>query len=127
MRSTRAASHGGRAVTCVGTSPLVRDREATFLTALDEIQELAPEATALVADPSPRFRSSRLYLESLLRRTPPTGDALTTGHRGALNQTEYQAQPAAKALRRTQPRILMADGVRSAVTEVSTTPVLPRG
>jgi hypothetical protein len=63
---------GGYAVRAFGMSELVRNQERSFLTALDEIQEMRPEDTALVADPSPQYRRSRLYLESLLRRTPPT-------------------------------------------------------
>lgn len=44
---------GGKALTCVGISELVRDRETTFLTNLeDEIKLLAPEATKLQNDTS---------------------------------------------------------------------------
>ena len=75
VRSVREASLGGSAVKVAGVSELVRGREKTFLSALDTIQELKPEETKLVADDSPRYRRSRLYLESLLRRTPPTDDA----------------------------------------------------
>lgn len=111
VRSVRPASHGGQAVHVTGISELVRGREAIFLTALDDVDPLLPQETQLVDDESPRFRRSRLYLESLLRRTPPTDDALYVGHRAALNPTTYQEQPAAKALRQPRPRILMADGV----------------
>lgn len=55
-----------------GLSELVRGVEAIFLTELDEIVELEPEQTELVADPSPQYRRAKLYLEALLRRTPPT-------------------------------------------------------
>ena len=111
MRAVRPASHGGHALHLTGTSELVRGRDASFLTALDDFRVLLPEETELVGDDSPRHRRSRLYLEALLRRTPPTDDGLYVGHRGALRPTEYQAQPAAKALRQPRPRILMADGV----------------
>ncbi|QDU69635.1 DEAD/DEAH box helicase [Engelhardtia mirabilis] len=111
MRTTRRASTGGHAVYVTGTSDLVRGRDAVFLTALDAIEELRPEETRLVADGSPRFRTSRLYLESLLRRTPPAGTALSLGHRAALDPADYQLQPAVKALAQPRPRILMADGV----------------
>ena len=111
MRSVNHATSGGSAVRVTGTSELVRGKDAIFLSELDEIVELRPEDTELVHDPSPQYRRTRLYLESLLRRTPPTDDALYTGHRGAIEQANYQAQPAAKALRQLRPRILMADGV----------------
>ena len=111
VRSVNHATSGGSAVRVTGTSELVRGKDAIFLSELDEIVELRPEDTELVHDPSPQYRRTRLYLESLLRRTPPTDGALYTGHRGAIEKANYQAQPAAKALRQLRPRILMADGV----------------
>ncbi len=111
VRSVRSATYGGHAVRVAGTSELVRGKDSIFLTGLDDIQELRPEETELVHDESPRYRRSRLYLESLLRRTPPTDAAVHTGHRAAIRRTDYQLQPAAKALQQLRPRILMADGV----------------
>ncbi len=111
VRSVKPATFGGQAVHVVGMSELVRNKDAIFLTELDSVRELLPEETKLVHDDSPQYRKSRLYLESLLRRSPATDDALYVGHRGAILPTEYQLQPAAKALRQVRPRILMADGV----------------
>lgn len=111
VRSVKPASWGGDAVHVTGTSELVRGKSAIFLTELDEVRELKPEETDLVHDSSPRYRRSRLYIEALLRRSPPTDDALYVGHRGAIRRADYQLQPAAKALRQPRPRILMADGV----------------
>ncbi len=99
------------AVRVIGISELVRGKEAVFLTDIDAIEELRPEDTRLVHDDTPRYRRSRLYLESLLRRTPPTGAALSVGHLAAMNPAEYQLVPAAKALAQPRPRILIADGV----------------
>lgn len=101
----------GQAITAVGLSELVRNQQATFLTDLDEVTLLRPEDTVLVRDDSPGHRQARLYLEALLRRTPPTDSALTVGHRGAVREAPYQWEPAAKALGQLRPRILMADGV----------------
>ena len=111
VRSVKTASFGGLAVHVTGTSELVKGKDAIFLSELDDIQELRPEDTELVLDDSPQYRRSRLYLESLLRQTPPTDMALYIGHRAAIDQAYYQMQPAAKALRQPRPRILMADGV----------------
>jgi hypothetical protein len=111
VRSVKPASWGGSAVHVIGTSELVRGKQAIFLTELDDVKELRPEETTLVHDDSPHYRRSRLYLEALLRRSPPTDDALYVGHRGAIRRADYQLQPAAKALRQPRPRILMADGV----------------
>ena len=58
----------GLMVRCLGTSTLVRDSQATFFTKLDHIEPLMAEDTILVADESPQFRTSRLYLEALIRK-----------------------------------------------------------
>ena len=101
----------GSAVHVIGLSELVRNQEALFLTELDDVTILRPEETELVRDPSQGHRQARLYLEALLRRTPPTDDRLVVGHRAAVRRTPYQWDPAAQALRQLRPRILMADGV----------------
>ncbi len=111
VRSVRQSSDGTTAVHVTGLSELVRQKDAIFLEALDTIEELRPEETDLVADDSPRYRRSRLYLETLLRRTPPAGAGITLGHLGAMKRTNYQLQPTVKALSQLRPRILLADGV----------------
>jgi SNF2 family DNA or RNA helicase len=111
VRSTLPTSTGSTAVRVVGLSELARNYEAVFLSDLDRMKELRPEETLLVTDDSSRYRRSRLYLESLLRRTPPTDERLYLGHRGAFNFTPYQMTPAHLALNALRPRILIADGV----------------
>lgn len=109
---------GGYAVHVRGLSELVRARPAIFLTTLDEVQTLRPEDTALVDDDSPEYRQTRLYLETLLRRTPPTDSKIHIGHRGAIEVMDYQLVPARRALGEPteqghqciRPRILIADG-----------------
>ena len=59
VRAIEPTSADGVKVRCVGTSTLVRDAEATFLTKLDNVAPLRPEETRLTADLSPRFRASR--------------------------------------------------------------------
>jgi len=75
------------------------------------MSELRPEDTQLVTDDSPRYRRSRLFLESLLRRTPATDEHIHLGHQGAFNFTPFQMTPAQMALEALRPRILIADGV----------------
>ncbi len=99
------------AVHVTGVSELVRGKDAIYLSDLDKIVELRPEQTKLVHDPTPRYRRSRLYLEALLRKSPPTDNVIAVGHRAALDVTNYQMVPAHKALERPRARILMADGV----------------
>ncbi|MEQ8765812.1 MAG: helicase-related protein [Planctomycetota bacterium] len=111
VRSVKQSSDGTVAVHVTGLSELVRQKDAIFLEALDTIEELRPEETDLASDDTPRYRRSRLYLETLLRRTPPASAAITLGHLGAMKRTNYQLQPTVKALSQLRPRILLADGV----------------
>ena len=90
VKSTAPIRTGGAAVRVIGISELVRNHEAVFLTELDDIVEMRPEDTALVTDDSPQFRRSRLFLDSLLRRTPPTDDRIYLGHRAAIHSAAYQ-------------------------------------
>lgn len=99
------------ALRVLGLSELVRGHEAVFLSDLEKIEELHPEKTTLAGDDSPQYRRTRLFLESLLRRTPPTDDLIYLGHQGALNPAPYQLEPAHLALKALRPRILIADGV----------------
>lgn len=111
VRRARQTRFGATAVEVTGLSEIVRGHDAIFLSDLDEIVELKPEDTGLVHDPSPQYRRSRLYLETLLRRSPPTEPHLVVGHRGAMDVKQYQLRPAAKALSQPRPRILIADAV----------------
>jgi len=104
-------TRNGQALHVTGLSDPVKDRDAVFLSDLEEIRVLKPEDTELVQDLSPGFRSSLLYLESLLRRTPPTDERIHIGYRAAMNFVPYQLDPAARALRQTRQRILIADAV----------------
>ena len=102
---------GGHAIYVQGVSELVRHHTAIFLTPLDhDIEPLKPEDTRLVLDESPSYRQTTLYLETLLRRTPPTHDRVTLGHRAALDVMPYQLVPAHKSLASIRQRILIADG-----------------
>src|SRR5262249_19731675 len=116
VRGSVPVATGGYAVRVVGMSELVRNQERSFLTTVEEefgggIQEMRPEATEVVADNSPQYRRSRLYLESLLRRTPPTDDKVYLGHQAALNFARYQLVPAHRALAALRPSVGIFDGV----------------
>ncbi|KYF78232.1 hypothetical protein BE11_12315 [Sorangium cellulosum] len=105
-----AIPQGGVAIHVQGLSDLVRHHKAVFLSELDTIDVLNPEQTQLVTDDSPGYRRTRLFLETLLRRTPPTDARVHVGHRGALDVMAYQLFPAQKALSSLRPRLLIADG-----------------
>ena len=104
-------STGGYSVYVQGLTELVQHHKAIFLTALDRIEPLRPEDTELVEDNSPGYRQTRLFLETLLRRTPPTDQRIHIGHKAAIEVMPYQLVPARRALEGLRPRILIADGV----------------
>lgn len=98
-----------------GLSELVRDTEAIFSTALDDIEVLDPAAAEVVADDSPGHRRARLWLESTLRRTavPVDDPNLTVARQGLADPLDYQLKAVTQALSRDnlRPRILLADAV----------------
>lgn len=115
VRRVDRASIGGKALTCIGLSELVRDKEAVFLTEVEalrnQVQVLDPAQTKLVPDTSNQFQDSLLYLESLFRQTPPTDSNLYIGHKAAMDLVPYQLDPAIQALNKPRQRILIADSV----------------
>jgi ERCC4-related helicase len=105
-------SSGKAAWHVVGLSEIVRDEEAIFLEEYEpQVTVLDPRETQLVIDATAGHRSSRLYLESKLRRVPPTTKEPVLGRHAALDVMEFQLQPARLALQQTRPRILIADSV----------------
>jgi len=98
-----------------GLSELVADTTATFYSSLDTIEVQDPSAAEIVPDGSSGYRDSRLWLESLLRKTPfPYGDqTLTVSTRMLADSLGYQRAAVAKALdpQLIRPRLLLADAV----------------
>ncbi|MEV5650206.1 helicase-related protein [Nocardia sp. NPDC052254] len=98
-----------------GLSELVTDTTATFYRSLDDIEVLDPAKARIVPDSSSGYRDSRLWLESLLRKTPfPYGDqTLTVSAHMLADSLGYQRAAVAKALdpHNIRPRILLADAV----------------
>ena len=76
-------TNDGRLLSCRGLSELVRDTTASFYEGLDTIETLDPAEAFVVADGSPHYRRSRLWLEATLRKTavPLDGAALTLDFR----------------------------------------------
>ena len=112
VRRVDPTPDGGAQLTCTGVSELVREREAVFLTRLEnEIKVLDPATTTLVPDTSPQFTRSLLYMESLLRRAVPNDQRIRVAHRAAMDEVPYQLDPARQALRQPRQRILIADDV----------------
>ncbi len=106
---------GGYLLTCEGLSELIRGREGLFLTRQEDrgagIRILDPASTQLVDDPSSGYRASLLYLDTLLRKTPPTDGLIHVAQQAAMDQLPFQLDPALQALRQSRQRILIADSV----------------
>lgn len=90
VRRVDRTSSGGQSLLCVGLSELVKDKEATFLTEVEErfgskITALDPRNTSFEQDLSANYRNSLLFIESLLRQTPPTDASICIGHRAAMD------------------------------------------
>lgn len=85
VRRVDPTSTGGYSVAVTGVSELVRGREARFLTEIEGkgIVVLDPSETRLVGDESPQYRDTRLYVEALLRQSPPTTSDVWIGHQAA--------------------------------------------
>lgn len=112
VRRVDRTSRSGYALSVTGLSEIVRDKSAIFLTEAEpDIRVLDPAETRIVPDESSGYEASVLYLESLLRQTPPTDERLYIGHQAAMDPVQYQLDPAAKALRQPRQRILIADSV----------------
>jgi superfamily II DNA or RNA helicase len=105
----------GRLLRCQGLSELVRDTTASFYEGLDDIETLDPAAAIVVADESPHYRRSRLWLEATLRKTavPLDGSALTVSVDMLADPLGYQQTAVRKALDQVnlRTRILLADAV----------------
>jgi len=93
----------------IGVSPLVRDRSATFFTAIDRVQRFDPADVTLEPDTSSHFSNSRLWLDSVIRRSavPLSETRIVTGHRALIDRTDYQLRPAEKMLTNLRPRLLI--------------------
>lgn len=111
IKKIETNSLGNKALHCIGISPLVKNREAIFLTDLEEIQIVNPAEVKLIPDDSPFYKRTLLYLESQWRQKIPTDSNLHIGHRAAMDLMPYQLDPAKLALKSTRQRILIADTV----------------
>lgn len=105
----------GTLVRVQGLSELVRDTTAAFYSKIDDIEVVDPAKAKVVADNTPNYRRSRLFLETTLRKTPTpqAADYLTVSTKMLSRNLKYQQIAVAKALdtKNVRPRILIADAV----------------
>lgn len=111
IKKIETNSLGHQVLQCIGITPLVRNRDTIFLTDLEQIQIVDPASIQLIADSSPFFKRSLLYLESQWRQQLPTDRNLHIGHKAAMDPMPYQLDPTKLSLQRPRQRILIADTV----------------
>ncbi|WP_311516924.1 hypothetical protein [Corynebacterium uberis] len=116
VTSVGPSEDGGQVVHVRGMSEYVKDQQATFYTALEPTLEvLDPREVTVVADESPRYRKSRIWVESILRNTPvPLYQSyLEVSGEMLMHPLGYQRDAVRKALSVTniRPRLLLADAV----------------
>lgn len=112
IKRVETSSDKGYCLEVVGISPFVKDKEARFLTKLEEsIKVIDPLKTELKLDTSGHYEDTRLYLETMLRNTPISGKSLSIGTKGAMDLIPFQTDPAKMALKEPRCRILIADAV----------------
>lgn len=94
-----------------GISELVNGMKFKFDLRLEEYEVIQPENTNLQVDTSPKYRLTKLFLETIFRNSSHFSDSIEIAHKAAIKGANYQFVSTLKALKLPKPRILIADAV----------------
>lgn len=102
----------GKLIEAIGISGIATGKDAIFVSRLEpDLAVVDPADVELIADQSPGFNDTRLYLEAAFRTAAPTGVVPLVTGKAAIDELPFQNVPVERALKQGRVRLLIADDV----------------